>query len=89
MEQNGQAESSVCLLVTSRRFKLVEGRFRLDVREKFFTERGEVLGQAGQRGCGCPIPGSVQDQVGCGPGQRALVPDLEVDGPASDRVVGT
>ena len=33
-----------------------EGRFRLDVREKFFTMSGEVLEQAAQRGCGCPVP---------------------------------
>jgi len=28
------------------------------------------------------VPGGVQDQVGSGPGQSALVPDLEVGGPA-------
>ena len=38
--------------------KLKEGRFRLDVRGNFFTESGEVLEQAAQRG-GCPIPGGV------------------------------
>ena len=43
-------------------FKLKEGRFRLDVRGKFFE--CEVLEQAAQRGCGCPIPGGVQGQVG-------------------------
>jgi len=32
-------------------FKLKEGRFRLDVRGKFFTESSEVLEQAAQRGC--------------------------------------
>ena len=37
-------------------FKLKEGRFKLDVREKFFTESDEALAQAAQR-CGCPIPG--------------------------------
>ena len=39
----------------------------------FFTvvkkQSGEVLAQAAQRGCGCPVPGGVQGQVGCGPGQ--------------------
>jgi len=38
-----------------------------------FTESGEVLEQAAQRGCGCPIPGDVQGQVGWGPGQPGLV----------------
>ena len=42
-------------------FKLKEGRFRLDVRGKFFTERvvSEVLERAVQRGCGCPVLGGV------------------------------
>jgi len=41
----------------------------LDVRRKFFIEGGKVLEEAAQRGCGCPIPGGVQVQVGWGPGQ--------------------
>jgi len=40
-----------------------------------------VLEQAAQRGCGCPIPGGVQGQVGWGPGQPGLV-NGEVGGPA-------
>ena len=47
-------------------FMLMEGKFRLDVRGKFFTESGDVLEQAAQRGCGCSIPGIVQDHVGWG-----------------------
>ena len=43
-------------------FELKEGRFRLDIRGKFFTMSGEVLEQTAQRGCGCPIPGGVQGQ---------------------------
>jgi len=35
-----------------------------------------VLDQAVQRGCGCPVPGGVQGQVGWGPGQPGLVPNL-------------
>ena len=35
------------------------------------------------------IPGGVQGQVGWGPGQPSLVPDLEVGGPACDRGIGT
>ena len=44
-----------------------------------------MLAQAAQRGCGCPVPGGVQGQVGRGPGQPGLVPDLEVGGPAYGR----
>jgi len=29
-----------------------------------YQESGEVLERAAQRGCGCPIPGGVQGQVG-------------------------
>ena len=60
----------------------------MDVRGKFFTESGEVLEQAAQRGCGCPVPGGVQGQVGWGPGQPGLVLNVEVGGPARGRVVG-
>jgi len=35
-----------------------------------------------QRGCGCPIPGGVQGQVGWGPGQPGLILDMEVGCPA-------
>jgi len=45
-------------------FKIKEKRFRLDGKEVFHWERGEVLEQAAQRGCGCPIPGGVQGQDG-------------------------
>jgi len=42
-------------------------RFRLDVRGNFFhSDGGEVLEQVTQKGCGCPVPGSVQGQVGWG-----------------------
>ena len=44
---------------------------------KSSRESGEVLEQAAQRGCGCPVPGGVQDQVGWGPGQPDLVSDME------------
>ena len=41
-------------------FKLVEGRFRLDIRKRFFyCEGGETLEQDVQRGCECPLPGSI------------------------------
>ena len=47
-----------------------------------FYESGEVLTQAAQRGCGCPVPGGVQGQAGWRPGQPGLVLDMEVGGPA-------
>lgn len=37
-----------------------------------------------QRGCGCPIPGGIQGQVGWGPGQ----PELVGGNPAHDRGIG-
>ena len=44
-----------------------------------------MLEQAVQRGCGCPVPGGVQGQVGWGPGQPVLVLNGEVGGPTCSR----
>lgn len=33
-----------------------------------------------QRHCGCPIPGSIQDQVGWSPEQTGLVKDIPAHG---------
>ena len=65
-----------------------EGRFRLDVRGKFFTERAVVLEQAALRGCGCSFPVGIQGQVGWGLVPPHLVLDMEVGGPACGRRVG-
>ena len=43
-----------------------------------------MLGQVAQRSCGCPIPGSVQGQIGQGFDQ----PDLVKNVPAFSRVGG-
>lgn len=56
--------------------------------EVLFYESGEVLAQAAQRGCGCPIPGGVQGQVGWGPGQPGLALNVEVSGPACGKGAG-
>ena len=37
------------------------------------TEGGDMLEQVTHRGCGCPIPGRIQGQAGCGSGQLGLV----------------
>jgi len=47
-----------------------------------------VLDQDAQEGCGCPVRGGVQGQVGWGSGQPGLVLDMEVDKPARGRGVG-
>jgi len=52
--------------------KLKEGRFRLDIRNKFFIMR--VVS------CGCPLPGSVQGQVGWSSEQPGLVEDVPARG---------
>ena len=47
-----------------------------------------MLEQAAQRGCGCPVSGVVQGQVGWGPGQPGLVFSVEVGGPSCGGGVG-
>jgi len=54
---------------------------------KFLTEDDEVLAQAAQRGCGCPISGSVQGQVLWGPEQSDPLPYLVVGNTVQDRGV--
>ena len=53
--------------------------------EVFHTEGGDALEQVAQGGCGCPIPGGIQGQAGCGSGQ----PGLLVGDPAHSRGVET
>ena len=51
----------------------------------FLEEGGDALEQVAQLGCGCPIPGGIQGQAGCGSGQPGLV----VSDPAYSRGVET
>ena len=44
-----------------------------------------LLNMVAQGGCGCPIPGGIQGQTGCGSGQPGLV----VGDPAHSRGVET
>jgi len=41
--------------------------------EVFHSEGGDTLEQVAQGGCGCPIPGGIQGQDGCGSGQLGLM----------------
>ena len=41
--------------------------------EVLYCEGGEELAQVAQRYCGCPVPGSVQGQVGWGLEQPGLL----------------
>ena len=53
--------------------------------EVLHCEGGEALEQVAERGCGCPLPGSVEGQVGWGFEQPSLVEGV----PAYSRGVGT
>ena len=50
-----------------------EERLRLDVGKLLYSESGDALAQAAQRSCGCPIPGSLEDQAGWAPEQPDLL----------------
>jgi len=53
-----------------------------------YHESGEVVEQAAQRVCGCPVHGGAQGQVGWGPGQPRLVLNVKVGGPDCSRGIG-
>lgn len=67
-------------------FKRKERRLRLGTRKKIpYFECGEALEQVAQKSCGCPIPGSVQSQLGGGSKEPGWVEGV----PLNNRGVGT
>jgi len=64
--------------------KLKRGRF-ISKKEILYYEGGEILAQVAQKSCECPLPGSVQGQVGWGFEQPGLVEGVDAHG----RGVGT
>ena len=66
-------------------FKIKEGRFKLDIRRKFFTQGDVAQEQVAMRSCGCSILGDVQGQVGWSP----LQPDLVGENSAQSKGLGT
>ena len=50
--------------------------------ETHYLEGNETLVQAAHRSCGCPMSEGARGQVGWGPGQPDLVPDLVGDDPS-------
>jgi len=58
-----------------------EGRFRFNIRKKFFYHEGdEALAQAAWRSCGCPLSGRAQGQAGRGWEHPALVEGVPAHG---------
>ena len=56
-------------------FKLKGRRFRLEVRDIFLSECGDMLECVAQGSCVCIITGGIQGQAEWGPGQPDLVLD--------------
>ena len=56
----------------AKSFVLKEGRFRLDIRKKFFTQRAVMPWHSCPEKLWCPIPGGTPGQVGWGSGQPEL-----------------
>ena len=50
--------------ISENGFELKEGRFRLDIKKKFFYNKfGETLAQVSQSGGWCPVPGDINGQA--------------------------
>jgi len=62
-----EGDRASCATARGCDFELKEGRYRLEIRKKFFYNKGgEALAQVVQRGGGYSIPGVTQGQAGQG-----------------------
>ena len=77
--QEAQQRKMQCLSSTR------DGVTQFNSRTVFHEDSGEAIEQVTREGCGCPIPGDIQGQAGCGSGQPGLV----VGDPAHNSQVAT
>ena len=64
---------SSAIFIILQNHKMIKVGKDLEDHEVFPPEGSEAMEQVAQGSCGCPIPGGIQGQAGCGSGQPGLV----------------